>query len=460
MPIDAIIKNCKVVTPEEKISVGLAIHNGKIVAITSDNYLPPAYETIDAGGKYVIPGVIDVHVHYGVYHPFEEEIHDMAVAPYGGTTTVGSFVNFGASSQKGSYTKLFNRWKDTWEKNTVVDTFFHGGMTSQIIIDEVESNAKQFGITSYKILMTCKGDEIAIIGGDPVDDGFLWASFRSVAKLGKAGRIMLHAENIDICTRLLPIVKSTGRQDLAAWAEARPGFCETLDVIRAISIGKVAQCPLYFVHLHHPDSIGVIVKARAEGVNVVAETCPQYLVLNSSSSIPGALGKIAPALRDKTCNEKLWEYINRDAISCIGSDHCSTTKAMKKDLWTAAPGMPGLETFLPIMLSEGVNKGRITLEKLVQVLCYNNAKVFGIYPQKGTIQIGSDADLVIVDLEKKVRFSAAQQHYKFSDFTPYEGWEIKGWPVLTMVRGKVVVKNGEMMAKPGWGKYIPRSFGE
>jgi len=459
MPVDTTIKNCRVVTPKGIISVGLAIHNGKIVAIASDGYLPSANETIDAKGNYVIPGVIDVHVHYGVYRPFEEEIHDMATAPYGGTTTVGSFVNFGASSQKGSYANFFDRWKDTWEKNTVVDTFFHGGMTSQIIIDEVETNARRFGITSYKILMTCKGDEIAIIGGDPVDDGFLWASFKSIAKLGKAGRIMLHAENIDICTRILPTVKSTGRQDLAIWAEARPGFCETLDVIRAISIGKITQCPLYFVHLHYPDSIEIIAKAQAEGVDVIAETCPQYLVLNSSSAIPGALGKIVPALRDKMCNEELWDLINKGSITCIGSDHCSTTKEMKKDLWTAAPGMPGLETFLPIMLSEGVNKGRVTLEKLVEVLCYNNAKVFGIYPQKGAIEVGSDGDLVIIDLEKKIKFSAAQQHYKFSDYTPYEGWEIKGWPALTMVRGKVVVKNGEMLAKPGWGKYISRSFG-
>lgn len=143
----------------------------------------------------------------------------------------------------------------------------------------------------------------------------------------------------------------------------------------------------------------------------------------------------------------------------MGSDHCSTTKEMIKDLWTAPPGMPGLETMLPIMLSEGVNKGKISLEKLVEVLCCNNARVFGLYPKKGAIEVGSDADIVILDMAKKVKFSASQLHYKISDYTPFEGWDITGWPTLTMVRGQVVFQDGQLTAKPGWGRYIPRSLG-
>jgi len=458
MVVDSVVKNCKVVSPIGISPEGIAINNGKIVAVTEDAYLPEAIKTIDAGGRYVIPGIIDVHVHYGVYHPCEEEVHDMTAAAYAGTTTTGCFVGLGASAQKGPYAEVFDNWKEIWEKNAVMDTFFHGGITSQMNIDEVMTNARRYGMTTYKILMTCKGEEAAIIGGDLVDDGFLWASFRSIAQLGKAGRIMCHAENIDIIARILPGIRETGRQDLAAWAEARPGFCETLDVLRAISIAKVTGCPLYFVHIHFPDSVEAIAKAQAEGVNVIGETCPQYLVLNSSSEIPGPLGKIAPPLRDKIDNEGLWQAIREDIIQCVGSDHCSTSKDMAKDLWTAPPGSPGLETLLPIMLSEGVNKRRITLEKLVEVLCYNNARVFGIYPQKGTIQVGSDADLVIVDLEKKGKLSAANAHYVISDYCPYEGWEITGWPVLTMLRGHVVIDDGKMVTKPGIGRYIPRSL--
>lgn len=269
---------------------------------------------------------------------------------------------------------------------------------------------------------------------------------------------MCHAEDIEVIARILPAIRATGRQDLAAWAEARPGFCETLDVIRAIAIAKVTGCPIYFVHIHYPDSVGVITKAKEEGVNVIAETCPQYLVLNSSSDVSAPLARIAPPLRDEASNSAMWQAIRDGVITCMGSDHCSTTTGMSKDLWTAPQGAPGLETLLPIMLSEGVNKGRITLEKLVEVLCYNNAKAFGIYPQKGAIRVGSDADLVIVDLEKKVKLRAVNQHYAISDYCLYEGWEVKGWPVLTMLRGTVVVDDGRMVAKPGIGKYIPRTL--
>lgn len=458
MLVDIVIKNCQIVSPESTITGAIAINGDKIVAISMDESMPDSKETIDAGGKHVIPGVIDVHVHYGVYHSFEEEVHDMSAGAYGGTTTAGCFVGFGASAHKETYDRIFEKWKGTWEKNAVIDCFFHGGMTSQTIIDEVEKNAKRYGITTYKILMTCKGEESAIIGGDPADDGFLWSAFKSIAKLGRGGRVMCHAEDIEIISRILPAIRETGRQDLSAWAEARPGFCETLDVIRAIAIAKMTGCPLYFVHIHYPDSVEMIAKAQAEGIDVVAETCPQYLVLNTSSNISPPLARIAPPIRDEFSNNYLWKAIKDGTITNIGSDHCSTTKGMSKDLWTAPQGAPGLETLLPIMLSEGVNKDRITLNKLVEVLCYNNAKVFGVYPRKGTIQIGSDADLVIIDLEKKEKLRASNQHYKISDYTLYEDREVKGWPILTMVRGKIVIENGKMLASQGTGRYLPRTF--
>lgn len=458
MIADTIVKNARIVLPEGTLKGGIAIEKGKISAIFSTTTPPEAKNTIDAEGKYVLPGVVDPHAHYGVYHPCEDEVEDLQCAAYGGTTTLCCYVGLGAAAEKGSYEGAFERWRDIWEKNAVVDTIFHGGMCSEKNIDEVVENARRYGITSYKFLMTCKGEEAKIIGGDTCDDGFLYAGFRSIARLGDRGLAMCHAENIEVIRRFLPLVRETGRQDLGAWAEARPGWTETLDVIRAISLAETTGCPLYLVHIHYADSLKVIRDAQLRGVKVFAETCPQYLVLNSSSDIPGPLGKISPPLRDKECNEALWQAINDGTIRHVGSDHCSTTKEMAVDLWTAPPGSPGVETLLPIMLSEGVNKGRISLERLVEVLCANNAKLFGIYPQKGAIQIGSDADLVVIDIDRKVTLSASPQHYKVSDYTPYEGWEITGWPVLTMVRGNIVVKDGEMLARKGLGKYIPRSW--
>jgi D-hydantoinase len=457
--VDAVIKNCKIVSPQDIKNEGIAIHHGKIVAIGRDSVLPKAEKVIDAKGNYVIPGVIDTHAHYGVYHPYTEEIHDMSAAAFGGTTTLGCFCGLGSSAEKGSYGGVFEKWRDCWEENAVIDCFFHGAILSQKNIDDVVTNAKNYGITTYKILMTCKGDEAKMIGGDPVDDGFLWEAFKSVTRLGKAGKIMLHAENIEIINKILPAIRATKRQDLSAWAEARPGWCETLDVKRAISLAELTGCPIYFVHIHYPDSVQVIAEAQARGVNVVAETCPQYLILNTNNTkVPAPWARIAPPIRDEASNRALWKALRDGTITCLGSDHCSVTQAACQDLWTAPQGAPGVESFLPIMLGEGVSKRKITLQKLVEILCYNNAKTFGIYPQKGTIQVGSDADLVIIDMKKKGKISNSALHYKVSAYTNFDGWETTGWPVVTMVRGKVVVENDKMVAKPGWGRYIFRKI--
>jgi dihydropyrimidinase len=306
--------------------------------------------------------------------------------------------------------------------------------------------------------MAYKGPEGEQIGAACADDGLLWAGFKEIADIGYPFRAQVHAENIDIIYRIKPQIEATGRQDLAAWDDARPGFCETLDVQRAISLASFTGAPLYIVHVHHGPSVDVIATAKSAGVDVVAETCPQYLVLDRTAPL-GTLGKVNPPITDKASSERLWQGIREGTISCIGTDHCSVSKEMKKEMWKGAtPGLPGVESLLPIMLSEGVNKGRITLEKLVEVLCYNNAKTFGLFPLKGTIQVGSDADLVIVDLDKKAKMTVNPEHGCY-DYTPYEGWEVKGWPVLTMLRGNVLVENGKLAAEPGTGRYIPRFCG-
>jgi dihydropyrimidinase len=244
---------------------------------------------------------------------------------------------------------------------------------------------------------------------------------------------------------------------LAAWDEARPGFCETLDIKRAASIAAETGCPLYIVHVHHGASVDAIEEAQAAGIDIRAETCPHYLVLDKTADL-GPLGKISPPITDKRSGEKLWEGIRKGIISCIGTDHCSSTRDLKKDMWKGSPpGAPSIGCMLPLMLSEGVNRGRITMEKLVEILCYNNAKVFGLYPQKGIIQVGSDADLVIVDLEKKEKLSVNPDHGMY-DYILYDGWEVKGWPILTMSKGIVLVENGTLVAEPGVGKYIPRKL--
>ena len=459
MVVDTVVKNCNIVSPGAMVSAGIAIDNGKIVAIGNDAHLPDSRRTIDAKGNYVLPGIVDPHAHIGLFHSFQEEIHETAAAAYGGITTVGNYVGQVASLQMGSYEGSFEKWRDIWARDSLVDAFFHGSALSEININEIAINAKRYGITSYKFMMHRKGPDAARLGSEQQDDWFLLTGFQKLASLGYPARAMVHAENIDVIYRTSSAIKATGRHDLVAWDEARPGFCETLDIERAISIARATGAPLYVVHISYADSVDSIARAKAEGIDVIAETCPHYLVLTKFAPI-GTLGKVQPPLRDRDSNKRLWQGIREGTIDCLGSDHCSTTREAKQTLWEAVPGMPGLETFLPIMLSEGVNKGKITLEKLVKVCCYNNAKVFGLYPKKGVIQVGSDADIVIVDLTKKVKLSNEIAHYAIADFCSYEGWEIKGWPILTMLRGKVLVENGEIVAKPGVGRYIPIKSGK
>ncbi len=449
--VDSAIINGKIVSPAGIIPAGIAVDEGKIVAIASNANLPEAKRTIDAQGNYVLPGLIDVHTHLGSFHSLKDGLKDTIGAAFSGITTVGNFVGLGREAGKGSHVDSFERWRETWEKYSFIDAFVHANILSETNLSEIKLNANRYGVASFKFYMGYKGGEG--LGAYPTDDGILWTGFNEIASLGYPAVAQIHAEDVDIISRIKPQLEATGRQNMEAWDEARPGFCETIDIKRAISIAELTKVILYVVHVHNGASVDVIAKAKSEGINIVAETCPHYLVLDKTSNL-GPLGKINPPITDKASSERLWQGIREGTIDCIGTDHCSVTKDLKKDMWKAPPGAPGIENLLPLMLSEGVNKSRITLEKLVEVLCFNNAKTFGLFPQKGTIQVGSDADLVIVDLGKNMKMTVNKEHGCY-DYILYEGWEVKGWPVSTMLRGNVLVDNGKLVAKPGIGKYIP-----
>ena len=231
---------------------------------------------------------------------------------------------------------------------------------------------------------------------------------------------------------------------------------------RCLFLAKVSKCPLYIVHITIKEGADIINKAKAEGINVIAETCPQYLTHNSEEPVPvikenPTFAVVNPPLRGKEDNERLWQAIKDGVIDCIGSDQAVATKKLKgNDMWKAPMGLGNItQMILPVMLSEGVNKNRISLEKVVEVCCQNPAKVFGLYPRKGTISANSDADLVIVDLNKKVKFTP-QMSPSLCDWSIYDGWEFKGWPVCTILRGKVIAEEGKIVVQPGNGRYLFR----
>jgi dihydropyrimidinase len=294
-----------------------------------------------------------------------------------------------------------------------------------------------------------------------IDDGFLYDAFKRIASLGPPSIACLHAENPEVIKRLEEKMRKIERTNVSVWNDTRPNFTEEESISRAIIIGKTAGCPIYIAHTTSAEGARLVAKAKSEGLNVLAETCPIYLTFTKKDYEQlGVIGKASPPLRDAESVERLWYGIENGSIDVVSSDHVVKSLDMKVgngDIWSATPGFPGSATMLPVLLSEGVNKRKIPLEKIVEVSSYNAAKIFGLYPEKGTIAIGSDADFTIVDLKKKVVVNAEILNSS-ADWTIYDGWEFKGWPIVTIVRGNIVVEDGEIVGKPGTGKYIYRKL--
>jgi len=345
--------------------------------------------------------------------------------------------------------------------NSYTDMFCHFGIMHIDHVKEIPDYARSFGVTSFKFYGKY-GIELMSYRDTPppdviqqTDDGLMYQGFVEIAKLGEMAVACVHAENYEIIHWLKKKLKEQGRKDLPAWTEARPWFCEAEYMQKAIFLSKIAGNTLYNVHLSIGAGVNLIERAIYEGVNVYAETCPHYLVLTKDSPLEPVRGKISPPLREKSDIEVLWKGISRGIIKTIGSDHVIIPKT--DDIWTSWPGVPGLATLLPIILSEGVNKGRIPLEKVPEICSQNAAKIFNIYPQKGSLQVGSDADIVIVDLNRE-EILRAENLYSKCGWTPYEGMRVKGVPVMTFVKGIKVMEDRTVIEKPGLGKYIPRSL--
>ena len=450
--IDLSIKNCKIVSPSGIISGGVAIEGGKIVAVVKENNLPKADKVIDAGGNYLIPGVVDPHSHLSA-----KKTNDMK-REYGETIKTET-----ASAAAGGVTTLFST--TTWfsieetakiiDQNSMIDMAFHKGVRNDQHLKEIPKSVN-LGVTSFKSLLI----GYPKYGVFPVDDGLIYAALKAVRDLGYPAIELVHCENLPIINRIQKRLIEEGRTDFLAWYDSRPSFCEEEAMRRVMFLAETLNAPLYIPHMTIKEGVRLVAEQKAKGLTVIAESCPHHLTLTKHEK-KGWLAKVTPPLRDKEDIDALWKGIRDGIIECVGSDHVPLTVKDKKlgtDIWDIhGAGFPGTETLLPIMLSEGVNKGRISFERLVEVCCHNPAKVFGIFPKKGVIQVGSDADLVIVDLNKEVKVTPEILH-SASDFTIYEGWRLKGWPIMTIFRGNVVMEDGDVVDKPRFGKYLHRKL--
>lgn len=287
-------------------------------------------------------------------------------------------------------------------------------------------------------------------------DGILYDAML-ILKEYKGALPCIHAENIELIWSIRKRLINQGRSDPTAWSDSRPDFTESEYVRRALFLSELTGCPIYIVHLSSKKGLEELKASRPHYSRVFVETCPQYLTHTKELMIDNLL-KVNPPIRSKEDIDALWDGIKDGYIQTLGSDHItSKTESKKGSIWDASLGFAGTATLLPVLLSEGVHKRKISLEKVAEITSYNVAKIFNLYPKKGSIKIGSDADLTIIDLEKEKIVKHAMLNSS-SDFSIYENWHLKGWPILTMVRGNVVMRDGEVIGKRGFGKFIKRNL--
>jgi dihydropyrimidinase len=474
MKYETLISGGKVVIPGGGIQdVDIAIANGKVAALVARNSEVQSKTTINASGNYILPGVIDPHVHWGHSGSAVAEMPaESRAAAIGGCTTVIDYAvgtNFHdrkltvvrpAESQEPLNIEKavsvsddfgFSERKANIEKLSHIDVALHFKMTDEARIALLDTIIRHWGISSFKFLMAYKNRPGY---ANEFKDGWFYEALSTLSGYGRA-IACIHAENDEVVEYHTNKVWKAGEQGLSAWAKSRPDFAEAEAANRVLYFGKLTGCPIYIVHMSAGRALEEFSRYKQEGNNVYAETCPHYLLQDIDSPI-GILGKIQPPLRTRADCNALWEGVADGRIDTIGTDSCATRLATKRgqgDIWTATSSFPGTATILPLMISEGFHKRGITLERIVELTSYNVAKIFNLYPQKGTIMVGSDADFAIVDvnLEQTVTPSLIQG---FCDYNIFEGWQLKGWPVMTLLRGELIAKNGKLISDESHGRYL------
>ena len=449
--LDTVITNGTVVNHDGRQVVDVGIKNGKIVAMGLPGTLPEAAVTINASGKFVIPGAIDPHVHLGLYTDWESDFEtETRSGAIGGLTMFKHML-----IHPRSYLEVYEKIAATGGRRSYIDFALDVAMIQDVHLPEIPEYFK-LGVSSFKFLLAYKGSEGEELGIRSVDDGYLYHGARAIAELGYPANARLHCENFDIIVTLRDRLRAEGAGGLKAWMDARPRIVEATDAVRGLYLTGQLGCPACVVHISSAETVDAIAQFKANGVNVHAETTPTYLYFTYESPI-GILGKYNPPIKDQESVDRLWRGIQEGTIDSIGTDHAWSPLSQKMgegDIWTAALGFGGMGVMLPFMLSEGVAKGRISLERCVALTSYNMAKWYGFYPRKGAVEVGADADINVVDMGLKKTVTTELLNAG-ADWTVWDGIEMTGWPVLTMVRGTTVAKEGKVVARPGTGRYVP-----
>jgi dihydropyrimidinase len=461
--MSVLIKGGRIVTAADDYVGDIYIDNGT-VSLIGESLDVTADKVIDATGKLVFPGAIDPHTHlemaFGGTVTCDDFTSGTTSAAFGGTTT---HVDFCMQAPGTSFEQsLENYFEKIDRAKPVIDVGFHIGVTDLHdggSLEELATLPDQ-GVTSYKLFMAYKG---AVM----VDDDTLFRTMQTAHDTGAL--VMVHAENGDAIDVLVKQALAAGNTAPHFHALTRPPELEGEATNRAIQLARVAGAPLYVVHVSCREAVEPIARAREQGWDVWGETCTQYFFIDYTflerPNFEGAKYVYTPPPREQENQEILWHAVRSDILSAISTDHCAFRwdgqKTLGRDDFSKIPnGGPGLENRLHMIHEFGVRTGRFSLNRMVELLSTNPAKLFGLYPRKGTIAPGSDADIVVFDPEKRHLISAATQHSKV-DYNLYEGTEVTGSPEIVLLRGNVLVENDQLVAEPGVGQFVERAaFGQ
>jgi dihydropyrimidinase len=460
--MSVLIKGGRVITAADDYVADVYVEDERI-SLIGESLDVSADRTIDAAGKYVLPGGVDPHTHldmpFGGTVTIDDVESGQTSAAFGGTTC---HVDFVIQPPGTTFAAALDDWKSKANGKQVIDMGYHMAVTDLKeggTLEELATLPDQ-GVTSYKLFMAYKG---ALM----VDDETLFKTMEVAAETDAL--VMVHAENGDAIDVLVRKALAEGHTEPHYHALTRPPETEGEATNRAIQLARVAGCALYVVHVSCEEAVEPIAIAREKGWNVYGETCTQYFFVDYTflerPNFEGAKYVYTPPPRPKRNQDVLWNAVRTDVLSAISTDHCAFLwdgqKTMGKDDFSKIPnGGPGLENRLQMIHEFGVRGGRISLNRMVELLSTNPAKLFGLYPRKGTIAVGSDADIVVFDPEKQVTISAAAHHSK-SDYNLFEGTEVTGSPEVVLLRGNVLVEGDELVAQPGIGEFVRRArFGE
>jgi allantoinase len=444
--LSTIIENAKIIRNGRLTDVNVLVEGGKIASVS--RRLSPSSNRINAKGKLVIPGLVDGHAH--LYDPAFTKREDftsgtLAAAAGGVTTVIEMVLSTPVDTVQRVTAKI-----DEGRRSSLIDFSLHAGMMNESNRQNI-AGISNLGVRSFKTFM-CKPYYVT--------DHTLMSLMHETSM--QRSILNVHAEDEETANKNLEKLTSAGRKDTLAHLEWKPNVAEERAVSNAVDFARGIRTRLHISHMSTAEGTEIVRKAKRQGVKVSAETCPHYLTFTRKNmKKQGPYLKMNPSLKGPEDVQALWKGLRDGTVDIVTSEHAPGRREEKEvgwtNIWKAWGGVPTIETVLPIILSEGVDKGRLSLSDLQRVCCESPAKIFGIYPRKGVIQKGADADLVIVDLKLKRKVLGERLHYKVG-WTPYEGWTLKGWPILTMRRGEIIFQDEQLVDGPGKTQFLPMSL--